>query len=288
MEYIDHNLVKSAIKKHPDDANKITVGSLFSICGSYGMAGASIMSAKSALRSGVGLLHLIVPDNIYPIMASTVVEAVYHPYNNVQEVLQDYYFIYKDSTHPRALLMGCGLSVNSSTVELVNTVVSKCKVPMILDADALNIIAKDPSILNSAHNTVIVTPHDVEMSRLLGCNLGEVLQDRAKACLDFSAKYNVITVLKGKETLVANPQGEIMCNNLVGNNGMAVGGSGDVLAGIIASLVAQGNNPYKSACASVYIHGFAGDIAKEKYGAMSMLPTDIIECLPQAFKNLKF
>lgn len=288
MEVIDKNLVKTAIVKRSSDVNKITVGSLFSICGSYGMAGAAIMSAKASLKSGVGLLHLIIPDNIYQIMATSVFEAVFHPYNNVEEVLADDYMLYKKTCHNRALLIGCGLSVSNNTRRLVNEVISKCRLPMVIDADAINIVAESPDILLKAQNDIILTPHDVEMSRLLGCSLEQVLSNREKACVEFSKKYGVITVLKGKETIVASQDGGVKCNNMVGNAGMAVGGSGDVLAGIIASLLAQGFNPYKIACAGVYIHGLAGDIAKDKFGEISMLPSDIIQCLPQVFKQLQF
>ena len=183
--------------------------------------------------------------------------------------------------------MGCGLSVNDNTSALVKGIIKKCDLPLILDADALNIVSKNPDILKSAKRQVIITPHYMEMARLLHKDIDYVENNKFEVCKEFSKEYNVIVVLKGKETFVSSPDGRVMCNNSVGNVGMAKGGSGDVLAGIIASLAAQGNDPYKSACAGVYLHGLAGDIAKDKYGTMSMIPTDILKCLPDAFMELK-
>ena len=279
MRYpIDKNLVRSTIKPRSRYADKTTVGSLLSICGSYGMAGAAIMSSKSALRSGIGLLKLCVPKSIYPIMAGAVPEAVFYPVEDID----DFDFMSK-SKYCGAILIGCGLSVNSDTRSLVADVVRNSEIPLILDADALNILAENLDILNCAKASVTLTPHDREFLRLCGKNIDEVKANREDYALSFAADYNVNVVLKGHKTVVASPDGDLLYNDALGNAGMATGGSGDVLAGIIASLTAQGFDPYKSACSGVYIHALAGDIAKEKLGEISMLPTDIIDCLPEAF-----
>ncbi|MCH5304434.1 MAG: NAD(P)H-hydrate dehydratase [Ruminococcus sp.] len=280
---IDKNLVKATIKKRKADADKTTIGSLLSICGSYSMAGAAIMSAKSALRSGIGLLKLAVPKSIYPIVASVVPEAVFYPIDD--NFLSDFDFAEK-SKYCGAILIGCGLSVNDATRELVKDVILKSKIPLILDADALNIVSENTSILMMAKAPIIITPHDREFARMVGCYPEMLKQNREELALKFSQRYNVIVVLKGHKTIVANPNGDVLYNEELGNPGMATGGSGDVLAGIISSLIAQGFDPFKSACSGVYIHALAGDMAKEKFGEISMLPTDIIDCLPSAFKMI--
>lgn len=278
---IDKNLVKSTIKRRSPDADKTAIGSLLSICGSYGMAGAAAMSAKAALRSGIGLLKLCVPKSIYSIMALAVPEAVFYPVDD--EKVADFDFINK-SRYCGAVLIGCGLSVNSGTRSLVRNVVEQSDIPLVLDADALNIVAKNPEVLKSAKAPLTLTPHDREFSRLIGKTVEEVKDNREELALNFAKEYNVNVVLKGHKTLVASPNGDLLYNDALGNAGMATGGSGDVLAGIIASLTAQGFDPFKSACSGVYIHALAGDIAKEKFGEISMLPTDIIDCLPEAYK----
>lgn len=285
MRYpIDKNLVKSTIKRRSPEADKTDVGSLLSICGSYGMAGAAIMSAKAALRSGIGLLKLCVPRSIYPIMAGAVPEAVFYPVEDT--ALCGFDFISK-SRYCGAVLIGCGLSINSETRSLVNNVIESCKVPLILDADALNIIADNPDILKKAIAEITLTPHDREFARLCGKTVDEIRENREEPALSFAKEYNVNLVLKGHKTIVASPNGDLLYNDSLGNAGMATGGSGDVLAGIIASLTAQGFGSFKSACSGVCIHALAGDIAKEKFGEISMLPTDIVDCLPEAYIKLR-
>lgn len=282
MNYqIDKNLVKSTVKIRPKDADKTTVGTLLSICGSYGMAGAAIMSARSALRSGVGLLKLIVPQTVYPIMASAVPEAVFIPIKNNHA-----FDVESKSRYCNAVLCGCGLGVSEYSKDLLYKTLYRCELPMIFDADALNIIADDHDILGYAKAPVILTPHDREFARLLGCHTEMIKNKREELALSFAERNNVIVVLKGSKTIVASPDGDVLFNDELGNAGMAVGGSGDVLAGIIAALVAQGGDPFKSAAAGVYIHALAGDIAAEKFGEISLLPTDIIDCLPEAYKRL--
>jgi NAD(P)H-hydrate epimerase len=282
MRYpIDKNITKSVIKKRPSDADKTTIGTLLSVCGSYGMAGAAVMSAKSALRSGIGLLKLALPDSIYPICAQSVPEAVFIPLKNIAE-----FDFEKSVRYCSAVLCGCGLGVSDYGRKAVHNVLYYSEVPMIFDADALNIIAEDTDILAEAKSDVILTPHNREFARLLGCHPEMLKSKREELASKFAQRNNVILVLKGSKTIVASPKGDILYNEELGNPGMACGGSGDVLAGIIASLTAQGGDPFRCAAAGVYIHALAGDIAAKKFGEISMLPTDIIDCLPEAFKSI--
>jgi NAD(P)H-hydrate epimerase len=285
QEIIDKNVVKSALTKRKADDNKFSIGTLLSICGSYGMAGAGIMSGKSALRSGLGLLRMVIPDSIYEIMAGAISEAVYCPVKEGTKP-EDISFIEKINNN-NAVLIGCGLSVGETSVNLVKEVLKRAEVPVVLDADALNIIAKNPELLKIAKAPLVLTPHMGEMSRLLGVSVEDIKHNREDIAVSYAKKNNVVLVLKSHTTIVASPKGQVIYNRYTGNSGMATGGSGDVLAGIIASLIAQGGDPYKSASAGVYIHGLAGDIASQTLGKRSMLPTDIIDCIPKAFMSIE-
>lgn len=290
MELTDKNIVKKAVFNRPDDANKGTLGSLLSICGCYSMAGAGIMAGKAALRCGIGLLKSAVVKSIYPIEAGAIFESVFFPCeetcdgklskNNID-------FLLNEAQRSSAVLIGCGLSVCEDTKEIVFSIIENSSVPMVLDADALNCVAQYPDILKRAKNQIIITPHPAEMARLISGSTKAVNQNRACIASDFSAKYGVVTVLKGMGTIIASPNGRIMQNN-TGNSGMATGGSGDVLAGMVSSLLAQGAEAFEAAAAGVYLHGLAGDIAKSRYGKISMLPTDIIECISEALKACGF
>lgn len=287
MERTDKNIVKRAVPNRPDNANKGTMGTLLSICGSFGMAGAAILAGKSALRCGVGLEKLAIPKSIYPIAAGSILESVFLPLSetsdgkisrtNIPRLLLEA----KKST---AVLLGCGLSVCDDTKALVKSFVENCAAPMVLDADALNCIADNPEILKKRKSNIIITPHPGEMGRLCGITAKEVNADRAECARKFAEKYGVITVLKGSGTIIASPNGQAMLNT-TGNSGMATGGSGDVLAGMTAGLLAQGKSAFDCAAAAVYLHGLSGDFAAEKLGKISMLPSDIIDYIAQAFKS---
>lgn len=289
MERTDKNIVKKAVFKRPDDANKGTLGSLLSVCGCYGMAGASIMAGKSALRCGLGLIKSAVPKSIYPISAQSILESVYFPLEETVDgkiSKSNLPFLLSESEKSSAVLIGCGMSVCDDTKEIVNSFIENCTTPMVLDADALNCIAENPGILKKAKAPIIITPHPGEMARLTKLTAKEVNADRKNTALNFANEYGVVVVLKGAGTIIASPNGRVMINN-TGNSGMATGGSGDVLAGMTASLLAQGASAFDSSASAVYLHGLAGDIACEKFGKISMLPTDIIDCISLAFRECR-
>lgn len=290
MEQTDRNIVKKAVFDRPDDANKGTLGSLLCICGSFGMAGAAIMAGKAALRSGLGLLKTALPKSIYPIAAGAIFESVFFPLEETPDgkiSKNNIDFLLSEAEKSSAVLIGCGLSVCDDSEELVNSFIENCFKPLVLDADALNCVAKNPDILKKAKAPIIITPHPGEMARLVKSTPKEVNQNRAEVATDFAKEYGVVTVLKGAGTIIASPEGRMMINR-TGNSGMATGGSGDVLAGMTGSLSAQGAKPFDAAAAAVYLHGLAGDIAAEKLGRISMLPTDLINEIPQAYKRCGF
>lgn len=282
--FITKEFLKDKIKERPADANKGTFGNLLGICGSYGMAGAAMMAAMGALRSGVGLMRLAIPENIYPIAAVRLPECVFHPIktsdktfsqNNCTELL-------KLCETASAVVLGCGMGWNFFTSSVTERIVEACSAPMVIDADGLNCVSEHIDVLKAAKSPVIVTPHPGEMARLAKTTIGEVQSSRIECACSFAKEYKVITVLKGAGTVVASPSGEYMVNT-TGNPGMSTGGSGDILAGIVGSLLAQGYSPFDAACIGVFVHGLAGDITAQKLGMISMLPTDTLKNIGKAF-----
>lgn len=288
MKETDKLLFKNSVFNRPDDANKGTLGSLLCICGSYGMAGAAIMAGKAALRCGIGLLKIAVPKSIYPICASNMLESVYYPLEETSNGVissKNTDFLLEMCEKSSAVVIGCGLSICDDTKDLVQSVITNCEKPLVIDADALNCICNKPEILKNLKAPAIITPHPGEMARLLHSTPKTVNSNRENTAIDFAKKFGVITVLKGAGTIIASPDGEVYINH-TGNSGMATGGSGDVLSGIIGSLLAQGASPINAAAAGVFLHGTIGDLAAEKLGKISMLPTDMIDMIPTAYLKL--
>lgn len=288
MKETDRLLFNKAVFNRPDDSNKGTLGSLLCICGSYGMAGAAIMAGKAALRCGIGLLKIAVPKSIYPVCATNILESVYYPLEETSNGVissKNTDFLLEMCEKSSAVVIGCGLSVCDDTKNLVQSVITNCKKPLVIDADALNCICNKPEILKNLKAPAIITPHPGEMARLLHSTPKTVNSNRENTAIDFAKEFGVVTVLKGAGTIIASPDGEVYINH-TGNSGMATGGSGDVLSGIIGSLLAQGASPINAAAAGVFLHGTIGDLAAEKLGKISMLPTDMIDMIPTAYLKL--
>lgn len=289
MKTIDLDFVKAHLPPRPDDAHKGTMGTLLSITGSRGFSGAAILSAAAALRTGVGLLYQALPECIYPIFASSVFESVCVPLKgNGSGTLcaKDFPALRPALDKATAVLIGCGLGNNEDTAALLHEVLRYAKCPVILDADGINALASHIYFLEDVKVPLILTPHVKEFSRLTGWSVEETLADPAGA-----ASYNgrfyrgkITIALKSHRTYIAN--GDKLYVNTAGNSGMAKGGSGDVLAGIVASLTAQGVPPFEAAVSGVHIHALAGDIAAEKLSRTAMLPRDIISALPKVYKQL--
>lgn len=288
MKETDRLLFNKAVFNRPDDSNKGTLGSLLCICGSYGMAGAAIMAGKAALRCGIGLLKIAVPKSIYPVCATNILESVYYPLEETSNGVissKNTDFLLEMCEKSSAVVIGCGLSVCDDTKNLVQSVITNCEKPLVIDADALNCICNKPEILKNLKAPAIITPHPGEMARLLHSTPKAVNSNRENTAIDFAKKFGVVTVLKGAGTIITSPDGEVYINH-TGNSGMATGGSGDVLSGIIGSLLAQGAAPINAAAAGVFLHGTIGDLAAEKLGKISMLPTDMIDMIPTAYLKL--
>ncbi len=266
------------------DSHKGTYGTVLSVCGSYGMAGAAALASKAALRCGAGLVIAAVPETIYPIVSAQIPEAVFAPYadGGVKAAKQVLPYAQRAS----ALLIGCGLGQSYEAGELIAALLENATCPIILDADGINWLARHISITETMQAPLIITPHPMEMSRLLGCSVEQVQQDRRAAAREATQRTGAVVVLKGHHTVITTPSGKEWVNP-TGNPGMAVGGSGDVLAGMIASLAAQGLSPEDAARCGVYLHGAAGDRAAERLSQHAMLPSDMIEELSGLFLQLE-
>lgn len=267
------------------DSHKGTYGTLLSVCGSYGMAGAAVLAARAAGRCGTGLVIAALPESIYPIAAAQLPEVVFAPLkedacaNRMKELTPHF----KKCT---ALLIGCGLGNTVASEQLVEALLNATSGPVVLDADGINAAARHISILETAHPPLILTPHPKELARLLHSTVEEVQADRQTAALTAASRFNAVVVLKGHHTVITDPNGTVTVNE-TGNPGMAVAGSGDVLAGIIAGLVAQGFSPFDAARCGVYLHGAAGDLAAARLSQHAMLPTDILDELGTLFSQLE-
>jgi hydroxyethylthiazole kinase-like uncharacterized protein yjeF len=265
------------------DINKFDCGRVLVIGGSVGYTGAPVMCAKAALRAGAGLVYAAVPQAAYQPAAAQLLEAMPFP------LPDDGGGRFSENALPVLLerLKGCdvcvigpGLGRSEALAGLVRAVIENCRVPLILDADALWAVSLDPAVLDGALCPIIVTPHAGEFARM-GGRLGT---NPAPSAAAFTAAHGCVTVLKGPETAAAFPDGEVFVSRL-GNPGMATGGSGDVLAGLIGGLCGQ--LELKAAVnAGIYIHGMSAGLCREKFGEYSMLPGDMIEAVPEIMKNM--
>lgn len=270
----------------PRDGHKGTFGRILILAGSVGMTGAAYLCSSSAYRMGTGLVRLAVPQSCMSTLAQLIPEAVL-----VGLPDKDGHSLCADKEHLRslmdeadALLIGPGLSCNEETHALVKYVVEYCEKPIVFDADALNILAKDKALLENLRCEAIITPHPAEMARLAGITTAEVQDDRLGIARRFADEYGLTVVLKGAGTVIAANDGRLSINS-TGNEGMATAGAGDVLAGLIVSLLGQGLLPYDAARVGVFYHGFAGDLAAVEKGSPSLMASDILDHVSAALRK---
>ncbi len=279
---------KFALPKRKKDTHKGTYGHLFVIGGSPGLTGAVCLASMAALRTGCGLVTAGVPESLNEIFEIKLTEAMTMPLPEsgrktigilaVEKCLR---FIEKID----GVVIGPGISTDPGTEEFFRQILPEIKKPVIIDADGLKLLSKNTEILKNSERKIILTPHPGEMSYLTGLTVAEIQQNRKKVAFDFAGKFNVVLVLKGYRTVITD--GKNVYVNSTGNPGMATGGSGDVLSGIIGSLAVQGFSLWESAVTGTYLHGLAGDLAARKIGEYSLIATDIIEFLPQAIKKIQ-
>lgn len=267
----------------PEHSNKGTFGKLLIIAGSVNMAGAAIFASKAAYRCGAGLVKVYTHEENRTILQQAVPEAVISTYGKSI----DKETLISNIQWADAIVIGPGLGQSSHAKEIVKIVRTSASVPVVWDADGINILAENTESLLHPHTQYIFTPHLGEFSRLVNKSVDWIQKHFVESALEFARTYDVICVLKDFRTISANPFG-ISYLNLSGNNGMATGGSGDVLAGIIGALLVQGLNDIGASAFGVYIHGLAGDAAREKMGTHSIMASDIIESLKDVWKGIDY
>ena len=281
-EYVTGDMVRAWLPHGKLESHKGDYGKLLLLCGSTGFTGAAALAAGAALRTGAGLVYLGVPEAVYPILAAKLNEPVVFPLPSngngrfSRRALPDILDRLEDMD---ACLVGPGIGRCYDTEEMVYGVLEAARCPVVLDADGINVLSGHIDRLDKVQSPVILTPHAGEFRRLGG----DPTEDRISAARDMAEKTGAVVVLKGYRTVVAGPGGEIYVNS-TGNPGMATGGSGDVLSGILTCLLGQGMEPVQAAAAAVYLHGAAGDVCQRALGRRSMLPTDMIGALSEILR----
>ena len=281
-------LIRSAFQARSLDIHKGYTGHLLVIAGSPGKTGAAAMTAMSAMRAGAGLVTIGIPASLNPILEIQVTEAMTEPLPETKEsVLGEASFnrIMALLADKRCLAIGPGIGIDPETKTLTQRLIQESNKPMVIDADGLNCLIGNNEILKDLEKPAVLTPHPGEMARLIGTTAADVQKDRIHCARNFAQQFNVHVVLKGARTVVAHPDGRVFINP-TGNPGMASGGMGDVLTGIIAGFIAQNHSPELAAHAGVYLHGAAADALSKNKGPFGYLATDVVKALPEAIKTL--
>jgi NAD(P)H-hydrate epimerase len=269
------------------DAHKGAFGHAFVLAGSLRMTGAALLTTRAALRSGAGLVTLGMPAAIHPMVAPALLSAMSLPLPSTpagtfsKDAIQPVMDFAKKAT---AIGLGPGLTTDADTAVFANRVVQRSPLPLVLDADGLNCMGSVPTSLRTANGPRILTPHPGEAARLSDRRTETIQADRSGVAAELAGKFGCIFVLKGHETVVTD--GDRIFVNRTGNPGMATGGSGDVLTGLITGLLAQGLDPFDAAVLGVHVHGLAGDLAAREIGEVSLTARDLIEHLGKAFLTL--
>ena len=282
--YITDEYVRAVLPKRDPMGHKGTFGKVYGLCGAVGYTGAPYLAAEAAVRSGSGLVFLGVPASVWPIVAGKCVSAMPAPLSEEDGGVspEAEATIREKLVGMDVFLMGCGLGRNPGTEQLVRALLD-AKLPLILDADGINALEGHMDRLQCRRGLpTVLTPHAGEFARVGGDNS----LPREEAAVRFAKEHGCVLVLKGPATVVAAPDGRVMVNT-TGNDGLAKGGSGDILSGIVLSLLGQGMDAFDAACAAVFVHGLAGDMASQEKGRRSMTPQDVLDMLPYAYKEIE-
>ena len=276
---VESYMVRSFLRERAPFTVKRDYGSLLLMAGSKGMMGAAIMAARSALKSGVGLVTVHSASSGYPILQTAVPEAMFEPDRNENIII--------DMTphHAHQVIgVGPGIGSQDATINALEDLLKNAGAPLVLDADALNCLAKRPALLSLLPPYTVITPHAAEFDRLFGeQNSGE---ERLRKAIEMAKYYNIIIVLKGHYTACVRPGGKVFFNS-TGNPGMATAGSGDVLTGVISAFIAQGMRPEIAASVGVFVHGLAGDMAAEELGEFGVVASDIANYIGRAIRRIQ-
>ena len=278
---LDHQKVLDLLPERNSYAHKGDFGKVLLLCGSVGYTGAAYLAAMGALRSGAGLVYLGVPESIYGIEATKLNEAIVFPLPEENGMLCAKALPKITELLPKmdAVLIGCGMGLSQGTLEVLSAILESAECPVVVDADGINLLSKHKSLLRGRKGSTVLTPHDGEFARLMGKMPSE---DRTVAAADAANEMGCVMLLKGHETRISD--GTVCYRNRTGNPGMAVGGSGDLLAGIIVSLIGQGMSTITATAVAAWLHGAAGDRCAQELGQYGMLPTDMLLALPRLMK----
>lgn len=287
---LDKELVKSLLPPRPDNAHKGTFGKLMCVCGCSEYRGAAAISASAALRTGVGLVNLCTVKDVISSLSSSIFEATYTRLysdengfiscDNAEKIIE----LSKGSN---ALLLGCGLGKNAHTISLVNEIVEHTEIPIIIDADGINCLCENINVLKNTKAKIILTPHPAEFSRLLGISASEFLENRFDLVKQFSDEYNVTVLSKSTQSVAVSPYSKKIYLSATGNSALSKGGSGDLLAGIIASFVAQGAEPISACAIGQYILGLSAERLSQSMSKRSVIARDILDVLPFVLKEIE-
>jgi len=285
---ITQDLVKDFLPKRSEFSNKGTFGSVLNIAGSFNYTGAAYLSSISALRVGAGLVTLAAPESIIPVIASMSADITYYDLDETSfgTISKEALKYMPQIEHYKAVSIGCGISRDSSTVQFVHSFFKDVKskdIPFVIDADALNAIST--GFFKHIPSNSVITPHPLELSRLLKVPVEEIEKDRIAFALNASEKFSCITLLKGHETVVATPSGKVYLNK-TGNSALAKAGMGDVLTGMIAGFCAQGVALENSVCLSAYLHGLCGEMASKDMTEYGVLASMIPNYIPRSIMTL--
>ena len=274
IRVLNHEQVLELLPDRDENAHKGNFGKVLLLCGSRGYTGAAYLAAMGALRCGSGLVYLGVPESIYAIEAVKLNEAVVFPLPDRDGMLSREAVdeILRRLPDMDAVLIGCGLGQSEDTFQVVEAVLSHAAAPVVVDADGINLLRGHMDILRGRTSPTVLTPHAGEYKRFAGTGEPD----------DLARELGCILLMKGHRTRITD--GSTCYVNHTGNPGMAVGGSGDLLAGVIVSLIGQGIGPLEAAAAAAWLHGAAGDLCAEAMGQYAMLPTDMLEVLPRLLK----
>jgi len=284
--YTTSSGVKDSLKPRLQYGHKGDFGTILMVAGSYGMAGAAALAAKAAFLGGAGLVRVVLPSSIYPVVSTLTPEATYLPVSGRNEKFLDHECIYRvmdEVSSSDVVLIGPGLGREKETGVLVRDLIKSIDKPFILDADGIYALAENIDTILEKKAKCVLTPHPGELSRLIGNKIP--YEKRLEINRDFAVNFKLISVLKGSRTLITSEAGDTFIN-LTGNPGMATGGSGDVLTGLIASLIGQGNDLFISAVAGAYLHGLSGDLAAEEKGTASITALDVLNFMGSAFVKI--
>lgn len=276
------------IKQRSKDTHKGNYGHVFILAGSAGLTGAAYLASQAALLSGSGLVTLGIPKSLNSIMEVKLTEVMTLPLEETKEQTFSGISkrkILKFAQNTDVMAIGPGISRNRETGRLVRSLVKELDKPLVIDADGLNAFKGKANLLKAHKESLVITPHPGEMSRLIGEDVSLIQRDRKGIARRVSRRYNCITVLKSARTVIANPRGDIYINE-TGNPGMATGGVGDILTGMIASFIGQGLTPFGAAKLAVYLHGCTGDLAMREKGEIALIASDLLRKLPTVYKNL--